>query len=272
MSLRTPQPSTRLRATVDVADNRGLDGISRLSRPGRPATEGYRIAWCNYARYSVDCCKTPMSVHMGRLSSITRAESEGEVGFGMAADDLVRHLERHLGPMDGGWSTDTSGAKLHTQIVRFTDASSSGLVSFATLGLSRYELALTDGRVALAELVMSCWETHAYLGIPPVLSLVADDIAHSGTMPPRGSVLGPDGPLFEDSSLTALYVAMPVFFPDDFHVYEGSTPPTVMVQLIPITTDEAAMASESGWETFESHLERSDPDLFDLHRASSRSD
>lgn len=200
--------------------------------------------------------------------TVTAVAEQGDVGD-VVAEDLVTHLESTLGPIDGGWSKTDSGAPLPVQVVRFRDAPGAGITSFVTLGLSFHEVMLSDGRPARAELIVSCWNRNRNLGVPAVLSVVAGDLIESARLPPRGSVLGPAGPLFSDSRLSALYFSVPVFFPNEFRTWKGSMPPTILIQLIPITDDEAALIREQGWNEFEDHLERRDPDLFDLHRGSS---
>jgi hypothetical protein len=202
------------------------------------------------------------------VRTVTAPAEQGNM-VGVVADDLVTHLESTLGPMEGGWSKTNSGTPLPVQVVRFRDAPGSGLTSFATLGLSSYEMMLSDGRPVRAELILSCWNRNRDLDVPAVLAVVAGDLIQSAKLPPRGSLLGPAGPLFTGSNLTALYLSVPIFFPAEFGTWQGSVPPTIIIQLIPITDDEAAMVRERGWNEFEDHLEQRDPDLFDLRRGSS---
>jgi hypothetical protein len=190
----------------------------------------------------------------------------------VVADNLISHLESTLGSMDGGWSKTDRGDPLSVRVVRFRDKPATGLTTFVTLGLSRNELALSDGRPVRVELIASCWERDAGLGMPSVLVTAAEQVMSTGRAPARGSILGPAGPLFSgSSSLTALYCSIPIFFPDELRVWDGSVPPTVMIQMIPITDDEATFANSRGWSAFEDHLEQNDPDVFELRRGSSLS-
>ncbi|WP_353890656.1 suppressor of fused domain protein [Micromonospora sp. WMMA1363] len=171
--------------------------------------------------------------------------------------------------MEGGWSKTDSGVPLPVQVARFRDAPGQGLTSFVTLGLSNHEVMLSGGRPARAELILSCWNRDRDLGVPALLSVVAGDLIKSAKLPSRGGILGPAGQLFAGSRLSALYFSVPIFFPAEFGAWKGSAPPTILIQLIPITEDEAALVRERGWNEFEDHLERRDPDLFDLRRESS---
>jgi hypothetical protein len=55
-------------------------------------------------------------------------------------DDLVTQFERLLGPISGGWSEDASGGRAPFQVVWFGGSPKSGLLTYATLGLSRHLL------------------------------------------------------------------------------------------------------------------------------------
>lgn len=187
----------------------------------------------------------------------------------MATEGLVAHLESTLGRIECGWTRAEPGLHLPVRVARFSDIPVTGLTTFATLGLSNHELTQSSGRPIRAELVLSCWNRYRDIEVPAILDLVAEDLTDSGTLPSRGSIVGPAGPLFNGFSLTALYCSTPFLFPDDFATWTGSSPPTVMMQLIPVTDDESSLVRTKGWDSFEDHLEKHDPDLFDLRRGSS---
>ena len=72
--------------------------------------------------------------------------------------------------------------------------------------------------------------------------------------------------LAERMGFSAVYCTIPVFFDDDFCAYEESSPPTVMVWVLPIYKSEADYIEANGWESFEDLLEEKDPDLCSLER------
>ncbi|MDQ0201954.1 hypothetical protein J2S10_005165 [Neobacillus ginsengisoli] len=85
----------------------------------------------------------------------------------------------------------------------------------------------------------------------------------------RGDVIGPYGPIFDDSNLEALYVTIPGYFPDSFDAFKVDDKKTIiMAWLIPITSKEAEFIRQTGWEEFENKLEELNPDLIDLKRES----
>ena len=85
----------------------------------------------------------------------------------------------------------------------------------------------------------------------------------------RGEVIGPSRRLlFEGSTVTALYVSIPVYFPDEFVSVEDDAGTVIFAWLVPITDEEVRLINESGWNVFEDKLERQDADLLDFGRAS----
>lgn len=80
-----------------------------------------------------------------------------------------------------------------------------------------------------------------------------------------GNVIGPRGALQAGASVSALYVALPVYLPDSFHVLAGPEP-IVFAWLVPITKSEADFVRAHGRDEFETALEAADPDLLDVSR------
>lgn len=80
-------------------------------------------------------------------------------------------------------------------------------------------------------------------------------------------MVGPRGPLFAMSSLSALYAAIPAVLPDGFAAcqIEGSVT-AVMTWLVPISHREAHLVWGAGWEAFEDLLVERHPDLTDVDR------
>jgi hypothetical protein len=183
--------------------------------------------------------------------------------------DLVGHLERHLGPIGFGWSKDADGRRLPFQIVEFEKGPITGTHVLATLGLSDRALQMDDGRRVRQELVMILRQDVGPRNLPGVMQQVALEALERDRAYLRGEVLGPRGDLVEGTHLQALYVAVPVYFPDGFQVYlPGEGEPVMFAWLVPITAGEAAFVRIRGWNAFEDQLEQKDPDLLDFHRES----
>lgn len=181
---------------------------------------------------------------------------------------LVDHLERYLGELEVGWSVDEDGREMPFQVVRFPRGSGSGTVSFATLGLSRYPLRSHSGKEIRHELLMIVPDRLREGPVPALLQQIGIEVLAAAAPLLRGDVVGPRGSLLQGSPMEAVYVAMPVYFPDEFAVYEDDADPIVIAWLVPISAQEAEYVKEHGWNAFEARLADTDPDLTDPFRPS----
>lgn len=182
-------------------------------------------------------------------------------------DDLIAHLETHLGPLAGGWAEDSAGVRLPFQIVWFPDAPSPGLITFATLGMSRHVLHANSKDYRL-ELVMSIDDRFQSARIVSALVSIGEEVVARHEPLRRGDIVRMGDGLAEGSPLASLYVAAPTLLPDTFAVVDSTEPPTAFAWLIPITGAEVELVERHGWPWFEDRLEREQPDLFDLQRRS----
>jgi Suppressor of fused protein (SUFU) len=175
---------------------------------------------------------------------------------------LIRHFETHLGQMAGG-------VKLaeRLSVAEFPNQPIEGISVFATIGLSHHILSLPSGKPCRMELVFCCYDRFRQAALS-ALDTVASQILATHSALDEGAVVRRSGSLWPGSSLTALLVYSPVYFPDTFHVDRSSSPPTVIAWLIPITSQELGIVEKHGWDKLETMLEELDPDLFDLERPS----
>jgi len=181
---------------------------------------------------------------------------------------IVDHLEEVLGLIVGGWGSDPDGRKLPLQIAQFANGPVAGTGALATIGLSNHALAMGDGRSVRQELVMVFRNEDGPRNLPAVMQHVAMSALDQHRAYLRGDIIGPRGPLFSGSRYEALYVAIPVYFPDSFRLFRPDTgDPIVMAWLVPITHGEAHLIQRRGWSFFEDQLEAQDPDLLASDRA-----
>jgi hypothetical protein len=180
---------------------------------------------------------------------------------------LIDHLEQHLGSITDGWSKDHAGEQGTFQIVRFVSDKNPGVV-YSTLGLSNYPLpSRQTGKLIRHELVMVTPHAEAPRGIPGLLQQVGDERRRSGQAFLRGDVIGPQGKLWPDAMMEALYVSIPVFLPDSFaSCATASIGSVVFAWLVPITANEAAYIRDHGWNEFEDRLVEQEVDLVNIHR------
>ncbi|MGE7666860.1 suppressor of fused domain protein [Ureibacillus composti] len=179
-------------------------------------------------------------------------------------------MESHLGEIEYGWSKDEGNNKLPFQVVKFKNGPFSGTVTYSTLGLSNEKLlSPISNKEIHQELIIVADSTFGVRNIPGILQQVGLQALDKKEAYLRGDVIGPFGKIFNFTNLEALYVSIPVYFPDSFQIFhESKQQPIIQTWLVPITSKEAWFVRENGWEEFEDILEEIDPDLVDFQRKS----
>lgn len=184
-------------------------------------------------------------------------------------DKYVEFLEGSLGYISRGWSKTLSGVDMPFQVVEYEEGKPfEGTITYSTLGFSN--IALNKGNsagVIRHELFLSLPVELKNSNAPAVLQQVGMIVLSKDKAYSRGDVIQGEGYLFEGYKFNTLYVSSPVYFPDDFHVYEG-TETVVQISLFPIFDEEAKFIEANGWEAFEDILEQKEADLIDLSRGS----
>lgn len=179
---------------------------------------------------------------------------------------LITHIEKHLGKIDKGWVLKDE--PLPIQVVRFRNKPFEGITTYVTLGLSDNLLNLKEEKDVLQELVFSAYDKYPSEQIASFMVTFAEYLLSKKRGLLRGDVVGPSSPLIPNVSVNGVYASIPVFFDDDFHIYEGGQLSTVLVWLLPLLDDECSFVKQNGWNSFEDMLESKDPDLLDLDRLS----
>lgn len=179
-------------------------------------------------------------------------------------------MESHLGEIEYGWNKDAENNILPFQVVKYTKGPFSGTVTYSTLGLSGQTLVSpVSNKPIRQELIFVSYATFGDKNIPAILQQVCLEAINNKRAYLRGDIIGPYGPMFEHSSLEALYSSIPVYFPETFYTFEvDGDLPIVQTWLFPITFNEAKLIEENGWDEFENRLEELDPDLIDFRRQS----
>ncbi len=176
---------------------------------------------------------------------------------------IIDHLEEHLDSVEAGWSLtdDESGVK----VVTFPNKPSEGSSVFATVGVSKHILPM-NGRDVRQEFILAVHSSFPKEQIASFLLTFAKHVISQHRALLRGEVVGPSDSIIPNTPLNAIYVSVPVLFDSAFATHSGTTPPTVIVWLIPIHSEEAEFVRREGWEAFESLLEAQETDLLDLDR------
>lgn len=180
---------------------------------------------------------------------------------------LIGHLEDYLGDIDSVWQDSPDGAKLPFTVARF------GLVfderrAYATIGLSRIPLQSVESKKLIRqEFLLLAPDDFGDRNIPGVLQDAASLILKRGAPALRGEVVEGPHKMFDGYSFTSLYVAIPVYLPEEFaEATDDEKNPVVIAWLVPITTPEAEYVKQHGWSKFEDLLVEQDPDLADFDR------
>lgn len=84
----------------------------------------------------------------------------------------------------------------------------------------------------------------------------------------RGEVLDWGEPIAPGSNLTALYMASPVYLPDEFAELGPKGDETIFVWIVPISSAEAHFVHHHGPDAFEDILVEKDPPLSVYDRSS----
>jgi len=184
-------------------------------------------------------------------------------------EGLVRHLERHLGPVAGEWDTDPDGNELPFSIVHFAPVAEGqappGTEVFMTLGLSDYELGEHGARI---ELMMIAPTGMTAGTVPPILH-------HAGVMPIDADAPPELGDIYtevdgmrEVSPMDTLYVGRPLYQKREFSPFDNGFERVHVLWLIPVHDDEAAFVEDEGWQAFEQLMWDLDVDPTDYVRDS----
>jgi hypothetical protein len=181
-------------------------------------------------------------------------------------ESLVEHIESHLGKMDFGWTLQQSLSNV--QVACFHDRPVVRASTYVTIGLSHHILRMPGNREVRQELVFTVYDSFDAEKIASFLLTFSDYIITKREALLRGQVVGPTEPIVPGIKMNAVYAAIPVLFDDSFATFDGTSPPTVFVWLLPLHASEASYVQDNGWNKFEDLLEEKDPKLLDLNRQS----
>lgn len=183
---------------------------------------------------------------------------------------LAEHIERHLGSIMHGWSKGSNGIEMPFQVVACNSGLTKGVTAYVTLGLSKSSLnSPNSGKAIRLEMLMLSRPGPDAARVPAILQQIGLEAIQRGKAYLRGDVIGPRGALFGKGLLEAVYVTMPVYYPESLNTYIGPDgDATIIAWLVPITKAEAEYVHTHGWSDFEDLLQRDDPDLLDFARPS----
>ena len=171
-------------------------------------------------------------------------------------------LRQLLGPVAESAEVPLDSSGHSIGMLRFEDQPCDGATTFVTTGLSSLPWHTLNH-----ELLMCLWRDEFSREMQLVLEFVARALAGGLEPLQEGDVLPPAGPLSPATSMVALYVCSPRYFPEALEQLEASGGRTVrLLWLVPLHATEVEFVVARGSAELEARLAAANPDLLSLLR------
>jgi hypothetical protein len=135
--------------------------------------------------------------------------------------------------------------------------------TYVTYGLSRRTLVdnrqLDPMQFVRMELLAVAYKSFEPASIAYLLMSFGNAILRKGEAPVNGEVIS--WPIFDNDRFRYIYCTEPLLLPERLGLFNGSSPPTVIAWLFPITELEAEYARSVGMTTFNDLLRTQKPDV-----------
>ncbi len=181
---------------------------------------------------------------------------------------ILDHLEHHLGAMSVGWKGLESGNTCPFIVAKFDRGPTSDSLIFSTIGLSDDPLVSPVSQKLIRHELVLMIRGDNPKNVPSLLQQVGMQSLATRTPLLRGDVIHRAGTVFANTAMVALYVTIPVYFPEAFRTCNIDDSSIIFAWLVPITHDEVHYIQKFGWDSFEDKLEQCDQDLIDINRVS----
>lgn len=178
---------------------------------------------------------------------------------------LVEHIEKYLGEIRGGDLT-THPIYGNLTFPYFLNQPFEKINTHLTLGLNKHILDINKVKQGRIELLISLNKDYSNHQISEALLDVSDSILKNHIAPLRGSIIENKSDFFKQYKIDGFYVTHPVFFEEEFWIFEESDPSTIFIWLIPLFSEEINFIKSNGWNKFEDLLETADCDFWNLER------
>ena len=179
---------------------------------------------------------------------------------------IISHFHKHIGPTKRTWTLGADQEPLSVPLAEF-DGPFPGALTIATMGLSGHVLEQPGMAPIRQELMWMSWKRFRSTAVLSVLEDMADTAIERRVGYKRGEWRDFGAPVVPESQMTALYLAVPVYLPDSFHILDGVyAEPLAAMWVLPVFASESRYCKEHGWDAFEDRLSEADPDLLDLER------
>ncbi len=174
---------------------------------------------------------------------------------------LLEFYENQLGNFTKAWVLKNK--KYNLQVLKFHNQPFEAVNTFVTLGLSHYSLNQESGVKIHQEFVFSVNQKFNENDIASFILTFAESVLMSSRAVKRGEVIGPGKALIEGVESNSHFITSPVFFGEEFEMYNNGIYDIYMCWLLPIREKEVVFIKENGWSKFELKLETiSNIDMF----------
>jgi len=177
-------------------------------------------------------------------------------------DRILSHMERFFGSCVGSPRTVADAG------VRFVERLGlrrRDVVTWSTWGMSDTPLTQRrSGRMVKLELVFACDARYACDEIPMAMSLVSEESVRSGIAPDMFTLW--PMPAFPGTAFVSLLLYPPCLWDDASAQVEGTSVPTLVGYLMPLSLTETRLVGEEGVAALEDYLEGEQVDVLDLAR------
>lgn len=179
---------------------------------------------------------------------------------------LTDHIEKYFGRISRGWLFKDDGYS----IVECRNGQIPGVISYCTLGLSKYELGQKRSKNnILLELIMGFDEKYVPKNIVGIVSQICSKIISTRQAPSQDQLIERPEFIFDERGFTTIWVKSPVMYEDEASSYEGEDiiGECFFAWLIPLFPSERDFIYENGGSAFEDLLLNNGVDFFDLDRS-----
>lgn len=182
-------------------------------------------------------------------------------------NNIIGHIETHLGEMIGGW-TDIArhgiGVSLFKKRVRNEEYSVT-----VTVGLSNHILHQSSGKNLRQELMIVTTDDMRRYGerIAELLAMLCDEIIDRHAAVSIWDVLHSFSEVIPGSPIRSVFARPADVFPEEFAIID-TDPPTVFVWLVPILSEEYEFIKTIGREEFDKLIVDRMPKIYSWKRAS----
>jgi hypothetical protein len=174
-----------------------------------------------------------------------------EMTVSLQGEIVLRHLERFLGPFKARW-LGSEKENANFQVLLFSEHSNYDFQCLTTFGLSAVPLHIASkDAVTRMEFMICANLSMDSKALVALLMAVGRHATVHWTTPGIHGVLAGSGAVLTNPVFEHFYLTCPGYLPTGFGLCESLSPPVVMGQLVPVSSNERELIEKKGWRAFE---------------------